>query len=363
MKPRLLKLFFSLLSLVGWSGCASSAPPVPPSLELPATVSDLRAARKGDRVSLSWTVPALTTDHEAVRHYGHTRICRGAEAALKVCGTAIGSVAPPAVAVQERRSKKAATQKITATYNDTLTGVARPDDEVTYAVEVLNRYGRSGGLSNQVHVPAFPAFPPPSDFQAEITSEGVKFTWSCPAALTRFPDVEYRLRVSRAAQGSPESTAVAEGGLDACHTPLLDQTFEWEKTYQYHAMTVIVVSEPGKPPIEIDGDDTPPVRVVAHDVFPPAVPSDLQAVFSGMGQPPFIDLVWSPDTDADFAGYNVYRHEEGGQPVKLNAELVKAPAYRDSTVRAGKKYFYAVSAVDVRGNESAKSEEASEAVP
>jgi len=73
--------------------------------------------------------------------------------------------------------------------------------------------------------------------------------------------------------------------------------------------------------------------------------------------------VWAPVTDADLAGYNVYRHEEGGQAVKINSELVKTPAFRDSNVAAGKKYFYSVSAVDLRGNESARSEEASESVP
>jgi fibronectin type 3 domain-containing protein len=89
----------------------------------------------------------------------------------------------------------------------------------------------------------------------------------------------------------------------------------------------------------------------------------LQAVFSGPGQKPFIDLVWAPVMDADLAGYNVYRREEGSPSEKLNAELVKTPAYRDEHVTGGKKYFYSVSAVDVRGNESAKSEEAGEKVP
>jgi len=59
----------------------------------------------------------------------------------------------------------------------------------------------------------------------------------------------------------------------------------------------------------------------------------------------------------------VYRHEEGAAPVKVNTELVKTPAYRDANVASGKSYWYSVSAVDVRGNESAKSEEASERVP
>jgi fibronectin type 3 domain-containing protein len=36
------------------------------------------------------------------------------------------------------------------------------------------------------------------------------------------------------------------------------------------------------------------------------------------------------------------------------------PAYRDSDVKPGVRYSYSVSAVDARGNESARSEEASE---
>jgi fibronectin type 3 domain-containing protein len=49
--------------------------------------------------------------------------------------------------------------------------------------------------------------------------------------------------------------------------------------------------------------------------------------------------------------------------VKVNPEPVKMPAFRDVQVVSGKSYFYSVSAVDQRGNESARSEEASESVP
>ncbi|PYX11258.1 MAG: hypothetical protein DMG85_06200, partial [Acidobacteria bacterium] len=98
-------------------------------------------------------------------------------------------------------------------------------------------------------------------------------------------------------------------------------------------------------------------------IFPPAVPSGLEAVASGVGQPPFVDLIWAPNTDADLAGYNIYHHEQGGQPMKINSELVKTPAFRDTTAAGGKKYFYSITAVDLRGNESAHSEEASETVP
>jgi hypothetical protein len=143
----------------------------------------------------------------------------------------------------------------------------------------------------------------------------------------------------------------------------LDQTVEWEKHYDYRATLVTVVSGPGKPEVEVEGDDTPAAQVFAHDVFPPAVPSGLQAVFSGVGQSPFVDLVWSPNTEADLAGYNIFRHEAGGQPARLNSEPVKAPAFRDPNVQPGRKYFYSVSAIDERSNESPRSEEASEQVP
>jgi fibronectin type 3 domain-containing protein len=49
--------------------------------------------------------------------------------------------------------------------------------------------------------------------------------------------------------------------------------------------------------------------------------------------------------------------------VKLNAEPVKTPAFRDAKVDAGKRYFYSVSAVDERGNESGRSDETSERLP
>jgi fibronectin type 3 domain-containing protein len=113
----------------------------------------------------------------------------------------------------------------------------------------------------------------------------------------------------------------------------------------------------------VEGEASPIIEVFVHDVFPPAAPAGLQAVASGVGQPPFVDLTWAPNTEADLAGYNVYRRQAGQPPVKISTELVKAPAYRDREVTAGHNYFYAVTAVDLRGNESPRSDETSESLP
>ena len=144
---------------------------------------------------------------------------------------------------------------------------------------------------------------------------------------------------------------------------LTDSRIEWQKTYEYHAETVTVISEPGKSPVEVEGDETSALKAFAEDVFPPAVPTGLQAVFSGPAQQRFIDLIWAPVPDVDLAGYNVYRRTQNSAPMKLNSEPLKSPAYRDPSVEAGLQYFYSVSSVDLRGNESARSSEAQESVP
>lgn len=370
MKPAFTTSLLLVSIALLLNGCASSGPPLPPSLELPAPVSDLRAQRKGDRIYLAWTIPERTTDHETIRHLGPTLICRST-GALTECGAAVGEVAPtPAEKIRAKNSKPA--MKIAASYVDHLPASlagAGLSGEVTYAIEVLNTDRRGAGLSNTVREPAAPALAPPEKFRAEIAADGVRLSWSClSTAGAATENVQYRLRIYRRLSGAHEDIRVAEPDLQSCAEVAQDQTyrdetFEWEKTYEYRAAAVLVISGTGKPDIEIEGGDTPSVAVFAHDIFPPAVPAGLQAVFSGVGQEAFVDLIWSPDTEADLVGYNIYRHEEGGKPERLNSEAVKSPAYRDTAVRSGHKYFYSVTAVDGRGNESAPSEEASEVVP
>jgi hypothetical protein len=364
MKPVSKFLFLAVMtSLV--SGCASSGPPLPPSLELPKPVTDLRAQRKGDQVYLAWTVPTQTTDHQSVRALGPTVICRSLAASMTDCGTPVGEVAAPAPFEKTSPNGKSRAGGA-AGFVDRLprSATANPREEFTYTVKVLNVNRRGAGLSNLIHEPSAPALPPPDGFHAEITADGVRIFWTCPPVSPGLTGAQYRLRIYRRLLGTQADTKVAEPDLENCQGPaVLDQTFEWEKTYDYRAASVLALVAPGQPEMEIEGDDTPAVRVFAHDVFPPAVPTGLQAVFSGVGQSPFVDLIWSPDIEADLAGYNVYRREQKGVPAKLNSEPVKAPAYRDRSVQSGKEYFYSVSAVDVRGNESARSEEANEAVP
>jgi hypothetical protein len=341
-----------IIAIVGLNACGVPGIPKPPSLNLPQPVTDLRAVRKGDRVYLSWTVPTTTTDSLAVRHPGPTQVCRSANGGLTACGTPVGGVAAAEV---PKKNEQAAKQSYVDPLPATLIS-ASASAEISYAVSVLNENGRSAGLSNIAVVPAVAAPAPPSDFEAQVTSDGVVVRWKETRATEK-----HFYRVYRRVEGTTTDAVAGEAPWGSVR--FVDHNFEWEKTYSYRATVVTVIHVDGKPDVEFESADTSAIKVFAHDVFPPAVPSGLQAVFSGVGQQPFIDLIWAPDTDADLAGYNVYRREESGETRKINPGVVTSPAFRDTNVASGHRYFYSVLAVDVRGNESARSGETSEAVP
>src|ERR1017187_9147593 len=362
------------------ASCAQTGAPMPPSLELPKPPSDLRANRKGNRVTLTWSEPTLTTDRQSVRYLGPTLICRSAEPEMTVCGNPVEIVPPPSTTPQKSPQKSQPKPPPTPqTYTDTLPASAQsqnPDAEITYAVEVLNRNARGVGVSNRVRVPAIETMPAPNDLASTLTGNGVLLTWTGSNEPPAEPGVQHRYRIYRRSEisetenkGNQSSAQEKEKDTIAGEIPVGEagpahflDAIEWEKTYRYWITAVTIIHQPGSE-VQVEGDDSPVVRVVAHDVFPPSVPAGLQAAYSGEGQKPFIDLIWAPVTSADLAGYNVYRSEANGSAIRLNAGLVKSPSYRDSEVSSGKTYVYSVSAVDVRGNESARSEEASEAVP
>ena len=357
MSPKRSKIWRSLLLPALFTSCGSPGVPLPPSLELARPITDLHAFRKGNQVYLTWTIPTQTTDRQNLRHGGVVDICQAIGTAITRCGTSVAQVP------FQRVPRNAPAKQKAGTYADRVPLAPSPTSNFVYAVSVLNAYNRSAGLSNQVQVPAAPTLEPPSDFRAQLTVDGVQLSWHA-VLVPEIPGLRFVYRVYRREQGTNKDAIAGELPADDPNsTGLIDRSFEWEKAYDYHATVVTMIQAANGTEQQVEGDDTSSVAVVAHDVFPPATPTGLQAVFSGPGQKPFIDLVWTPNIEADLAGYNVYRHEQGGQPIKLNSDLIKSPDFRDATVVPAHQYFYSISAVDVRGNESPHSAEANEAVP
>ena len=364
---RFLQLAVAAGAAAMWTACAVPGAPMPPSLELPKPVTNLRATRVADKVTLTWTVPTQTTDKAGLKLVGTTRVCRGF-APMTTCETVVAEL--PAGQKPE--------------FTDTLT----PDLEgqhatgfAVYALEVQNSRGKSAGLSNQIKVPLAPTLPPPEQLLARATPEGAVIGWSVPLneytnellqpkTMKQPAALDHSYRLYRIDKDKPDAqpslipldTTFVVPDMRQPNLNVRDATAEWEKTYIYWVTTVTTVNVEGQP-IAIEGDPSPRAELFVHDVFPPAAPTGVQAVFTSANGANFIDLTWAPNLEPDLAGYNIYRREEGSAPVKLNRDVVKAPAFRDTQVTPGHRYFYSATAVDLRNNESQRSAETSEQAP
>lgn len=343
--------------------CGTPGAPRPPSLRLPETVRDLAAARQGSTVTLRWTEPQRTTDGENIRALGPTLVCMGVnDFPMTHCDQMVADLTLKEFALCKPEVGKPVTCAV-----ELASEVQRdnPRGQATYAIEVLNTNGRSAGLSNQVRVPTAVTAPAPTDESASVGADAIKV--SAITGPFHPPDgTDLRFHLFRRTETGHDEVDLGNYEMETCagicQLVFADKTFEWEKTYLYRVVGITTVHLPDGSNVDVHGDPSPNVKVFAHDIFPPALPSGLQAVASGVGQQPFVDLTWAPNTESDLAGYNVYRHEEGQSPVKINSELVKAPSFRDANVERGKTYSYSISAVDLRNNESSKSQEASETV-
>jgi hypothetical protein len=252
---------------------------------------------------------------------------------------------------------------------------------LTYSVELVNRKGRSAGLSNSVEILAGEAPPAIEDLTAELRRNGVLLRWA-PAPNDSLPESSHvAVRLVRKLL-SPPVKKPDQGPLAQPAEPLeqtllvepsatsdraLDKNIRFGETYEYRAQRVARIAV-GSSTLELASQLSAPLRIDAVNIFPPSAPKGLEAVATAgeNGSGPAIDLSWFPGTEADLAGYIVYRRDSGAsapwQRIST-AQPVVGPGYHDSNVQPGHTYTYAVTAVDQQGLESPHSAEASDTVP
>jgi hypothetical protein len=337
------------------AGCGTPGAPLPPSLNLPDPVTNLVAVRAGDKVTLTWTMPRRNTDKIILNSPMPVRVCRREGAgACEPAGDL--TLAPMAL----------------GTFSEALpaalaTGAPR---QLSYFVEVRNRKGRSAGESNAAVVPAGQAPAAVTDLNAEVRKDGIALRW-------KPDDPRDSVRLERTLENPPPAQKQS-GPLAAPAEPVhqilavssdegkaLDKSIVFGRTYEYRAQRIAEVVVDGKT-LELASELSPPVRVEALDVSPPAIPTGLAAVANppANGEPASIDLSWQPNSEPDLAGYFVYRREAETPWQRISGEKpAPAPAYHDGNVLPGHTYIYGVSAVDQKGHESGRSADAEETVP
>jgi hypothetical protein len=219
-----------------------------------------------------------------------------------------------------------------------------PDASVYRVVVVgVTRNGRPGSPSPVIEFPLTNEVAAPREPVLAYDAATVKLTWT-PGA----PSQAYRVYRANA-QGK-------EDALPLTATPLTVMTFSTpvefgvEQCFTVRAVVVRGTASNESPP-------TGPACVTAADTFPPPAPTGLSALPTDMQ----VQLLWTPVTAADLAGYLVLRGVDGAAPEPLFTTPIEAATYTDTTIRAGARYSYVVVAVDKAGNRGLPSNQVDEA--
>ena len=94
-----------------------------------------------------------------------------------------------------------------------------------------------------------------------------------------------------------------------------------------------------------------------------AVDSKASEALAGAGTALYVDLSWKPSTSS-VKGYNIYRSKSAtGSFTKINSSVDADTSYEDSTIAGGNTYYYATTAVNASGKESAYSNRVEVVVP
>jgi hypothetical protein len=352
--------------LLGITGCGAPGEPVPPTPPVPVAISDLTAHQAGDGVQLTFTLPGRSITGDRLLSTPAFEILRGGTKSdgspdlksLRVVDTIPGALA----------EKYFVGDKVQ--FTDPLTPEETKAQEGKIAIYNLRTRlsrKRPSANSNIVSLRLFPVPARVASVEARVTEPAIELNW--PA-------------VDRTSAGDPLTVPVHyniyRAELDAASTNLAspdvsqlnlngklqllasepeqsysDKSFEFGKTYAYIVRTAIT-----RGGVPLESADSTPVIVTPRDIFPPAVPQAISAaVLPGETDNALVvDLSWSINVEPDFAGYRVYRSEQPDTRGQLlTQEMLLTPAYRDTSVQSGHRYWYVVTAVDRAGNESAPS--------
>ncbi|QUW00097.1 fibronectin type III domain-containing protein [Chloracidobacterium sp. MS 40/45] len=330
-----------LLLALGSAGCAKVGPPVPPPRFTLAAAGEPAATQYGDQI----VVRFVATDRAARADILRRIEPRNAPLAL-----------PEDRFVQDARLIGSLTgQELSSGAGPAYVDAFDPQDtswkdkRIRYAIRLVDARGRPSPLSGYAMVyPALSVAQPPRDVQATVTQEAIRLQWQPPEQnLDASPATEVRFNVYRRAAGSALESRRNGAPLP---TPQFAETdFTFGEEYEYVVRAVSYVQ--GAP---VESRPSPALRIRPVDTFPPAAPTNV----TGASAAGIVNLFFPSSPETDLRGYIIYRSERGTNlpPTRLTPTPIQRTTFQDLTGVRGRVYLYFVTAVDVFGNESERSQ-------
>ena len=332
-------------------GCGVQGPPQPPRIEVPGRVEDLKIEQVGRKLEVQFTLPQLAVDGQRLTKPLEIEILR----AQATPGSPPPKSPPSAVWVwlQPARWAAYASERRIA-YPAALSENEFKNWQATdsiLAIRTLTRGFRGrpvlSEISNLVRLRVLEVSRPVDRIKSTPAEKAIELAWQAPAKTLEGAEVQSLAgyRIYRSTTGKPGSFQLTGESKAPSYQ---DGNFEFGHAYSYQIAAVFKQGE-----TTAESEPSQPYEVIPRDVFPPATPTGLTAFYTNGA----MELVWNANSEKDLAGYYVYRHERGGNPRRLNQELLRSPILRDTSVEAGHTYFYQVTAVDLSNNQSQPSQE------
>lgn len=304
-------IFHLLATLLLLTACGKVGDPLPPFIRIPESIQDLAVQQSGHDFILTWTNPARNIDGSAATDLADVHILSNGSEIVAVHVNAPGRMQSHAIPI------------------DSLGGVPP-----AFSVQVETARGKMSAVSNTVSIMPVEVPGRVEGIHALVDQRRVTLSWEKPSENPNLADAYVVIRT----EPRQEPATVFD-------TRYEDNRYVAGAVYTYQVTAMRRIDQR-----LIPGVASQPISVRLEDKTAPRPPSRLDVVPSDTGA----FVTWAPNAETDLAGYRVFRSEEPDRDFEsLTERPVTTNAFFDPEYRPG--LYYAVSALDDSGNESARS--------
>ncbi len=336
--------FFLLFTfaLSFFTGCGKRGEPVPPSLVVPAAITDLRLEVKPGKRNLVWTVPNENADNSKPADLVAFKL------RLKKIPVSLDSCRFCDEGFIDYKTISMIKPELGFVRGDSFyLPLPDIDDGLIYVflVNSLNSRGWVSGPSNKLAVVGLPNVFPPAGLKLTPSASIVELSWQVPALAEKFTgSLTYRVYRRKSHKSSENWRLITPEKIADAH--FIDVGLKDWQSYEYSVTAVL-----SREDTEYESGYSSSVQIVPGDYIAPEQLENFTAFNYEAG----VQLVWDPSNAADLSGYNVYRRDDVTGVENIIAVVKPFQAeYFDASVIYGRTYYYRVTAFDLsdRRNES-----------